>query len=124
MQELLRSFIQKHTPPVISLLSLVCMATWYLGQQVNHGFEAMKAEIIYEARAPTYAMLYAQLDKQSEKLDGDPSDIKTADIKLLYNQCNDEFGNVFLSKLPPNEMLSSKRNCGMLENLYLERRTY
>lgn len=124
MQALLRSFIQKHTPPVISILLSICAATYYIGQVVGDGFTTMKTELITEAREPTYAILYSQLDKQSEKLDSDPGDIKNADIKLLYNQCNDDFGKVFLETLPPNEMLSAKRNCSMLESLYLDRRTY
>lgn len=124
MQALVKGFIAKHTPPVISVLMSIIGMGFYISTIVNDGFVTIKRDLIAEARQPSYEMLQASLDKQLEKLASDPNDIKTADIKLLYNQCNDDFGKIYLKTLPPNEMLSAKSACNMLENEYLKRRTY
>lgn len=124
LASLLKGFIAKHTPPVITILLAMAGATFYMGQLINDGFDVMKAEIVSEARQPTYAMLNAQLVKQSEKMDSNPTDIKTSDIKFLYNQCNDDFGKIYITSLPPSEMISSKQICTQLESMYLSRRSY
>lgn len=116
--------IQKHTPPVISILLTIIGGTFYIAQTVNTGFDTMKADLIAEAREPAYAIMLSSLDKQVEKLDGDVSDIKDADVKFLYNQCNGEFGSKYLPSLPPSTSRSAKRTCQMLEEVYFTRRPF
>ena len=124
MQTVIRSFVTKHTPPVISLLIAITWATYHLSAVVNDGFANMKADLVQEARIPAYQILQASLEKQAEKLESDPTDIKTSDIKFLYSQCSGDFGKHFVPKLPPTELLSAKRTCNQLEQLYLDRRVF
>lgn len=124
MHAILRSFITKHTPPIISVIIAIGAATMYLSDVVSTGFVVMKADIITEARAPTYAILLSSLNKQTEKLESDPGDMKSSDIKLLYNQCNSDFGNIYINTLAPSEKIRAKNTCSKLENLYLTRQYY
>jgi len=124
MHAILRSFIIKHTPPIISILIAIGASTMYIGDVVTSGFTSMKQGIIKEARAPAYAILLSSLNKQTEKLDNDPGDIKSSDIKLLYNQCNSDFGSVYLKSLPPSDKIRATNTCKKLEDLYLTRHYY
>ncbi len=124
MTAMLMNFVQKHTPPVISIIFTLLIATFYLGQTVNDGFNAVKKDLITEARLPAYAIILASLDKQIEKINKDPDDVKSADVKFLYNQCNSDFGRVFLTGLPPNQSLTAYRTCEMLEEIYMNRRPF
>lgn len=124
MQSIIKSFVTKHTPPVISLLLAIVWATYHLSNVVNDGFVAMKTDLVQEARIPAYQMLQASLEKQAEKLESDPTDVKNSDIKFLYSQCSGDFGKHFIPSLPPTELLSAKRTCTQLEQLYLDRRVF
>ena len=124
MQALIRTFIARHTPPIISILMAIGGATYYLGDVVTHQFADMKTDLITEARLPTYQMIYSSLNKQSEKLDKDPEDIKTTDITFLYNQCNSDFGATYIESLSPTLKLNGKRTCSKLGDLYVDRGVY
>jgi len=124
MQPIIRSFIQKHTPPVLSILISIAASTFYLGQVVTDGFYAMKADIITEARQPFYLATEYSLKKQLEKLDRDPDDLKTTDIELLSIQCNSDFGLSYVPILPPNRKISAQNTCSKLTSLYVDRASY
>ena len=124
MQALIRSFIQKHTPPVLSILISIAAATFYLGQVVNDGFFAMKADIITESRQPFYLSTEYLLKKQLEKFDKDPDDLKLTDIELLSIQCNSDFGVSYIPTLPPNRKINAQNTCDKLTDLYIDRASY
>lgn len=124
MNTLIKTFITKHTPPILSILMAIGGATYYLGDVVTSQFASMKTELITEARLPAYEMLYSSLNKQSEKIDTDPGDIKTSDISLLYNQCNSDFGLIYIPSLAPTKRLNGLRTCEKLGDMYLERNVY
>lgn len=124
MNTLIKTFVTKHTPPILSILIAIGGATYYIADIIQVSFKSMKTELITEARLPTYEMLYSSLNKQSEKIDTDPADIKTSDISLLYNQCNSDFGLIYIESLAPTKRLNGRRTCNKLGEMYLDRNVY
>lgn len=128
MLQIFSTFIARHTPPVLSILLFLCAGIFYIGEVVNDGFDSMKSEWrsdwIAESRKPAYAMLLSSLDKQTEKLNKDPGDLKDSDIALLFNQCNSDFGMIYIPTLPHSQKTIAKRTCEAMGDLYIERQIH
>ena len=125
LKDIVKGFVSKHTPPVLSVIISIGGASYYLGDLVQDGFLSMKTELTYEARVPYYLSQEYSLKKQMEKLDKDPADLKTSDIELMFIQCADEFGTKYIPSLSPESRKSNaQRTCGRLSKLYIDRNVY
>jgi hypothetical protein len=121
MQPLIKSYISKHTPPIISMLIAICGGTAYIADIVNSNFTSMRSSLIAEARAPFYLSTEYALLKQNEKIDKSPGDIKTTDIEYLSVMCQDDFGESYVPALPTSRRIDMEVTCGKMVNLYKTR---
>lgn len=121
MQTAIKNYMQKHTPPIVSILMSIAVSTAYIGDLIDTGFGSMKEDLIMEARAPFYLSIEYSLAKQNEKLEKDPGDIKSADIELLAMLCQDDFGVKYVPDLPPNRKMDAVQTCEKLTALYKSR---
>ena len=124
LKDIVKGFVAKHTPPVLSILISIGGASYYLGNLVQDGFVTMKSEMVYEARIPYYLSQEYALKKQLEKLEKDPADLKTSDVELQFIQCADEFGLTYIPSLPANRRSNAERTCDRLSDLYVGRSVY
>ena len=124
IDDLIKGFIAKHTPPAISILLTIVLGIYYIGHEVKTGFDDVKGDIIYESRAPYYLDKEYSLRKQLEKLESDPSDLKTTDVELVYMICSSEFGLKYIPSLPANRKINAEKACEKMSNLYISRNVY
>lgn len=111
-------------PKSVQWALLIGACTYWLGMQVNYGFDTLRTDLVNQARQPAYEIIYNQLEKQMEKLAKDPDDIKQVDLKFAYNQCNGDFRAVYVKSLMPSESASITNTCEKIEDLYLNDRKY
>lgn len=124
LESIIKGFIAKHTPPVVSILVVLLSGIFYISHEVQTGFNGVKEEIVYEARKPFYLAEEYALRKQLEKISKDPADLKTSDIELSYILCADEFGTKYIKSLPANRKINAEKTCLKMADLYTSRNVY
>lgn len=122
--KMLLGYLPKSWQVIITLFACTYYGVIEIKSQIDTSVMAVRNDIILEARQPTYAIIKNQLDKQLEKLQKDPDDVKTTDIKFLLNQCQGDFAADYIPNLPPNESITVRGACSKLENLYTNRMPY
>jgi hypothetical protein len=60
------------------------------------------------------------LDKQAEKLDKDPGDIKKADLASLTYHCQGFFGNTYVPTIPADRRVRVESLCDKVVALYIQ----
>lgn len=124
LSSIIKDFVLKHTPPMVSIIFVIIFGIAYLGKEINKGFDGVREEIIYEARTPYYLDKEYYLRKQLEKISTDPGDLKTTDIELSYILCDGEFGTKYIPSLTASREATANRACSKLSELYMSRNVY
>lgn len=111
-------------PKSLQVIALIVGCTYYLGVEINTGISNGLDRVVHESRLPAYAIIRNQIDKQIEKLNKDPDDIKRVDVRFLFEQCSGDFGSKYVPTLQAGDRITIKRACGQLEELYVQNGNY
>lgn len=111
-------------PKSLQIIALIVGCTYYLGVEINSGINNGFDRVVHESRLPAYAIIRNQIDKQIEKLNKDPDDIKRVDVRFLFEQCSGDFGSKYVPTLPAGDRITISRACSQIEELHVQNGNY
>ena len=101
---------------LILLLGILVTQVDNLSTQIS---ERVSTEIKAEVLVDFHREVEFALDKQAEKLEHDPEDIKEADLASLTYHCQGFFGEEYVPSIPPNRRVKVESLCDKVIDLYI-----